>query len=558
MSAEPPPSVPADATVDELLDLADLHLLHERTVDVVAVEDAFDDRFARAELTPLQRGRRADIRGLAAANAGDLGVAEIAWTSALNLFAAARDDVRRHLSRARLGLLMCQTGRGEIGLPIVVDSTDYLIASAPPRYHCAAFQRLAFAYLVGGRGDDALAALDQAVAVAGASEDPLIDCKLLVRRAGIFADAGRMDEAKPAAMAALDACRAGGYRNGVAGMSWILGRIAQDNGEVDAAAIAYDEALQAAEQPGFAREVRRQRASMLAGTRRAPDAIDDLVAEVAIATADGELDVARTATYHLAHAYLNAGRPLDAASTLEELIAGLAPDDLAVEAARHMLSQAYRRLDQPDEAIKQLEIIAANAAARAFPPLIGEMTEQIAQILDELDRDAAAAVSFGQASDAYQQADMALESVRTGRRAATSYMWAHQMPAAVDAVAKADLLALELTSRAPEARWERAMLWVDGARVLAASDDLETAVIRCAPAIAAFAALDDVRAAAFARVTYGEFLIRAGRAAEAEPVLRAALEDGDDNVKRRAAPALIRALTSLGRPDEADELRDSP
>jgi cellulose synthase operon protein C len=555
-SAPMAPPLPADASADELLDLAEKYLLHENSDGVAAVEDGFDDRFAGAALTPLQRGRRADIRGLVTANSGDIGTAEIAWTSALDLFAEAGDEVRRHATRSRLGLLMCQTDRGEVGLPIVADSTDYLIAAGPIERHCSAYQRLAYAYLMTGRPDDALAALDQAATVAGASEDPSIACKLPSHRAAILADSGRLDDARSAASEARDICRAAGYRAGIASTNWILGRIAQERNEFDEAVAAYDEALVAADAPQFVREVRRQRASMLSGTSHAADAIDDLADEIVVASAAGEHDIARIARYHLANAYLNAGRPLDAADELEELIGGLAADDLAIESARHMLAQTYRRLDQPDQAIEQLELIAVHAASRAFPPLVGEMNEQIAQILDQLDRDALAATKFATASEAYRQSDMALESVRTGRRAATSHMWAHQMPEAVAALAKVDMLALDFSAGEPEARWERAMLGVDGARILAADDDLEAALIRCAPAISAFAALEDVGASAFARATYGEFLVRAGRAEEAEPVLRTALADGDESVKRRATQALVRALTSLGRSSDAQELQN--
>ncbi|HEY2790802.1 MAG TPA: tetratricopeptide repeat protein [Micromonosporaceae bacterium] len=553
-----PAEIPAAATADELLDLADGYLLREDSVNVGAVEDAFDERFARAELTPLQRGRRADIRGLVAANAGDIGVAEIAWTSALDLFAAARDDVRRHASRARLGLLMCQTGRNEIGLPIVMDSTDYLVSSGPVGRHCSAYQRLAFAYLMSGRVDDALESLDHAASVASISEDPLVACKLPAHRAGILADAGRLDEAKETATDAREICRAAGYRTGVASMSWILGRIAQEHGDLEQALEAYDEALASADQPRFAREVRRQRASMLGGTSQAADVIDDLAEEVEAASAAGESDIARTARYHLATAYLNAGRPLDAADELEDLLAGFVPGDLAIESVRHMLAQAYRRLDQSDQAIEQLELIASAAAERGFSPLVGEMNEQIAQILDVLDRDAPAATRFDVACDAYVAAEMPLEAVRTGRRSATSQMWAHRMDDAISALAKVDMIALDFTAAEPEARWERAMLGVDGARILAANEDLDAAIIRCGPAITAFVALDDSGAAAFARATYGEFLLRADRAVEAEPVLRAALDDGDENVRRRAAQGLVRALRSLGRADEADQVGGAP
>jgi len=547
--------VGADPTADELLDLADLHLLHDRMSAVKAVEDAFDDRFATAELTTLQRGRRADVRGLVAANSGDDGVAEIAWTSALDLFAAAGDQLRRQATRARLGLLMCKTGRPEVGLPIATDATDYLISNAPPQRQCAVHRRMAFAYLLSGRSEEAMASLDEALAHASVSDDPHATVRLPVERAGMLAQMGRTDEAATVALAARDACRVADYRAGTAAICWILGRVAQSRGDIAAALEAYDEALVAVDVAEFEREIRRQRASMLASTPRAGEAIDDLVEEVAVATAEGEAEVGTTAKYHLAHAYINASRPLDAADVLEEIIATIEVDDPAGESVRHMLAQAYQMLDQPDQAIEQLEIVLASGASRAHLGLVGEMNEQIAQILDRLDRDRAAAARFTASSLAYQQADMVTEAVRAGRRAATSHVWARQINQAVEALDRVDRVALDLPADQPGARWERAMLYVDGARVLAQNEDLSTAIFRCAPAIGILTALGDTVAAAFAAGTYGEFLVRADRPAEAEPVLRVAFDEGNDNVSARAAQTLIQALEMLGRSDEAIEIR---
>lgn len=549
------PAVPSDATIDELLDLAEDHLLFDRNAEAVAVEDAFNERFAGAELTDLQRGRRADLHGLVAANDNDLGVAEVAWNSALGLFASGGDEVRRQTTRARIGMLMCRTGRAEIGLPITQDATDYLVNHASIDRMAGVHRRMAFTYLMSGRVDDALASLEVAATLVEHSRDPLGGVKLSVERAGLLAEAGRIDEAGTAAEAARIACREFDHQSGLATACWIAGRVSQSRQDFDAALSAYDEALTAVDNKPFEREIRRQRASMLAGSGRAAEAIDDLVEELAVATADGENDVAMTARYHLAMAYLNGGRPLDAADLLEELLAGLGAEDPAAESVRHMLAQSYRALDQPDQAIEQLELVAESGARRAHPALVAEMSEQIGQLLDRLDRDALAAQRFGAASVAYAQADMPLESLRTARRCALSHMWAGQLDEATEALEKADLAALDITAGSPAIRWERTMLGIDGARILAQRGDLDAAIFRSAPMIDAFTSIGDTSAAAFAAAIHGGLLVQAGRHEQAEPVLRLAIAGGDDDARRRAAHSLARALDMLGRTEEAAEIR---
>ncbi len=556
--AVPDPVIPADAGADELLDLADHYLLLDDLAAVAAVEDAFDDRYAGAELTLLQRGRRADVRGLQAANAEDEdAVAEIAWTSALDLFAAAGDEIRHQSTRARLGLLMCKTDRANFGLGIAQDATDYLLAHAPVAKHCGAHRRLAFAYLLSGRPDDALASLDLAAATTATSDDPHAEVRIPVERAGILAQIGRLDEAATVAETAVDACRRADYRAGTAAACWILGRVAQNRRDLDSALAAYDEALAAADRPLFKREIRRQRAIMLASTSHAARVIDDLLDEVATAAESGDAEAGRIARFHLAGAYLNTGRAGEAAELLQEILRSMEPDEAAAESVRHMLASAFRVLDEPDAAIEQLTLIAASGARRDSPALIGEMHEQIAEILDRLDRDSLAATHFAASAQAYREAGLVLEAVRSGRRAATSHMWARQMDSAVEALDAVDRVALDLDPERTEARWERGMLFVDGARILAQHGDLSTAIIRCAPAIGLLVAVGDRESAAFAQVTYGEFLVRADRPAEAEPALRAAFtESGSNgNVRLRAAQALAYALGVLGRDEEAAEFR---
>ncbi len=551
----PVTAIPADANPDQLLDLVEEHLRWERLIEATVVEDAFDDRYAGTDLTPLQRARRADLRGLIAANTGDDGVAEIAWSSALDLYAAAGDELQRQSARARLGQLLCKTDRNEIGMPIMQDATDYIITNGPATKHCSAYRRLAFGYISNGRVDDAFAALDRADSVVALSDDPYASIRVRVDRAGMLGRVGRLDEVEPIATEAREASRSIGYKIGITATCWLLGNVAQNRNDLDTALACYDEALTAVDNPGFRREIRRQRAAMLAGTGRSRDAINDLADEVAAATAEGNTALGMTARYHLANAYINASRPLDAADVLEEMLISIPADDASAESVRHMLSQAYQMLDQPDQAIEQLELISASGTNRGSAALVAEMNEQIAQILDRLDRDAPAAMRFAQAMQAYRQADMVREAVRSGRRAATSHMYADEMPQAIDALDAVDRVALDLDEQDPKSRWERAMLFVDGARIVEQSGDNHTAIFRCAPAISILNALGDTSTAAFATLTYGEMLVRAERYAEAEPALRSVLAGDRENLKPRAVAALGRALDGLGRASEAAQLR---
>src|SRR4051794_16682449 len=142
-------------TADELLELAELHHRFERAVDAAEVTEMFDIRYGTAPLSTVQRARRADLHGLTAANANDLAVAEIAWMSALDLFTEAGDELRRQIVRSRLGQLMCRTDRAEIGVPITQDATDWLTARGPAHLVPTAYRRMAFAYMLAGRGDEA-------------------------------------------------------------------------------------------------------------------------------------------------------------------------------------------------------------------------------------------------------------------------------------------------------------------------------------------------------------------------------------------------------------------
>lgn len=258
------------------------------------------------------------------------------------------------------------------------------------------------------------------------------------------------------------------------------------------------------------------------------------------------------ARHQLAIAYLNADRPLECAEVAEEAIAACAADDPRADAVRRLLAQAYRRLDLVDPAIEQLALVAAGGERRDEPALVGEMAEQIGDILCDEDRDAAAAVRFAEAARAYRRAGLTPELVRASRRHAMSLMWAGERAHVADALAEADLAALEMTGDEPTVVWERAMLACDGARILDSLGDVDGAIIRIGPSAPAFRRVGDVTAATFAGGIHGQMLLQGGRPVEAERVLAAALDDAaGDDVRERLAKALVSALDAMGRDADA-------
>jgi tetratricopeptide (TPR) repeat protein len=512
---EQPAAVPVEATVDDLLDLADDHWHCDRIDEAVAVAAEFDERFARAELTPLQRARRADLNGLVCANANDMEVAEISWTSAIDLYAAAGDDLRRQMARCRVGVLMCRTGRADVGLPIAEDATGHLAVHAPKHLLTAVHRRMALAYMFCGRADDALQSLDEASRYLDHDPYEYSAPKLAAERAGMLAEFGRLPEARGAAEAARDLCRARDYPAGIATSCWIIGRVAEMSDDDRTAVACYEEGLGHAEDDTLRRSLRRQRAILLSRTGRAAETIDDLRDEIEVTVAEDDSDSGLVARHALAVAYLNADRPLDAAEVAEDALTHLdGVDDPRAEIVRHVLAQAFRALREPDQALEQLSLVADSGRRRGSQALVGEMNEQMGDLLDGLDRDAEAAGRYAAAATAYTEAELPLEACRSRRRTAMSLMWADKIDPAVEALAAADLAALALPA-SDEVAWERAMLACEGARILAQRGDLDAALIRSANAPAQLSDLGDRKASRFAAGVLAHLLDRAERGQEA-------------------------------------------
>jgi hypothetical protein len=548
--------VPPDAGPDELLDLAEDQRRRGRRPEARAAYEAFDTRYAGAELTTLQRGRRADGHGVDAAARGEMAEAEAAWRSALALFAEAGDELRRQSTRGRIGRVMCDSGRGDTGLGWVEESATYLLAHAPQDRWSGALYSLAVAYGDVGRADQALPVLDRAEEYLAANLDASLPAAVAMSRAQFLGALDRPAEARDAAQEAVRRSQAADFGEGVAHGSYLAGLAAEQLGELGAAVAAYDGAIAASDATGLvelARHVRLQRASLLAGTPQASSVLDDLIDAVADRVSAADYGPAARVRHELAIAYLNAGRPLDSADVGEEALAWfLASDDDDAPhraiALRHLLATAYQRLDQPDEAINQLELISADCAERDNPAGVGQMAEEIGDILDLQDRDAAAALRYLTAAEAFRAADLPLDEFRNRRQHATSLLWAGDVEAALSALEAADHLSLSQDD-SDQARWERASLLYDGAKILRNAGRLDEATLRAEGAAAAFRASGHFLQAAHAEMVHAELLLRGERPDEAAAAAQRGLADlpsGEDGRER------LEALLAAAREAQAE------
>ncbi|MEV0455583.1 hypothetical protein [Catellatospora methionotrophica] len=559
------PDVPADAGLDLLLDLIEEALRRDDEPRSEALWLLIEPFTTAEGLSPLQRGRLADLRGMRL-HGETVEQTEQAWTEALERYTEAGDEVRGQRIRGRLGLHRSRHGQPEEGLAQVRASSAYLLAHGGPKDQAGALRRLAVALLHAQQPGDALRELDR---VAGVGEpDPGVRVRLqvmLLRAQALGAD-GQVRESADAARELITQAVAGGQDEMIGLGEFFLGQglsMLDDNG---GAAAAYDRALARVLPEPLEREVRERRAVLLAGTPRAREVVDDLAAMVARLVGAPEAgdehdDDAEHARFHLAVALFNTGRVEEAAEVAEEAVYGadrVGNQNLA-DQVRHLLAAIHQRLGETDQSLAYLDELAANldgfdnAAGRA------RVLEQAGELLFDLDRDALAATRLGSAAAAYRLARLPLDEMRARRRQAVAAMYADDADRARQAVELADAAAAELPpglAKEPEAQYELAWLALDGARAMVGAGDPEAALTRVRGAAERFRGLEAFGEAFLADLTMGEVLLTLGRAETAEPVLREVLNGlpRDSATLPRAAYALAHALMQCDRMEEAHRL----
>lgn len=557
-----PPQLGDNAGPDEYLDLSDELSRDYRGPDAADVMLAFDERFAGEELTVRQRARRADNHAVEVAQRGELTEAETVWRTAAQLYGEAGDEVGRGRALARIGVLLCETGRVDEGLAMLRPATDRLVADGPPDQRYSAVARLADCMARLGMHEEALAELERAETLA-TDLDPRhharAQAELAVEKLWVLRAMGRVDEVRRGMHEALELARGTGLAPLIVRAHVLIGGWYEQAGDALAAADALADASAVASEDDVRAWLRTARANLLAETERAAEVLDDLVETVAERTAAGDLLGAARARHPLAIAYLNLGRHLDAAEVAEEELAFLvqSADDVDPTPVRYLLATVYQRLGQPDEAIAQLEAITQTCAAAGNRAGVAQIGIELGDLLDRLDRDAAAAARYLEAAQAYEEAGRPVDALHAWRRHAMSTFWAEGPAEAVPIIARVDGIAAAIRGdHGPHLVWERSMLQYDAARVFRAHEDLGEAITRAGTSADGFRSIDAMPQVAAAESLLAELLLGDGRSVEAEAAARrslAAVSDGDD--VGRPAMLLVEALVAQGRAEDAAACR---
>jgi len=540
--AESTVDIPADAGAGEVLALAERTYHAGRVAEAFAIWAAFDARHAADPLTDHQKAMRLDGAGSRAAHDNDTAAAAAAWAEAADLYATAGDELRRQVVRGRLGMGLLREGRLDEGRAMIEESTAHVLAHGTPDLVARAHLRSAFAHATTGRPAEAVAATDAVLAHAGAAPDPRVAPQALALKAQALGQLGDVEAAAEAAGESRRRHRAAGPSDELAHACWLHGVALSQLGRGDEALAAFDEGLAQPCPPDLRRALLRQRAGILAQSERAAEAVDPLVEEIATLTAQGDHVAAAAARFELAVAYLNAGRPLDAAEIAEEALATFdAAGDQRVLAVRDLLVAVYEALGEHEALLAQLTALADAVRAAGDQEALGRASERAAETLDHLDRDATAAARFADAAAAYAAADLPIDAARARRRHATSLLWAGQPDAALAGLAEADAGAATLPDE-PHAHWERAMLDYDAARLLGRLDHGDDAIRRAGAAADRFRDIGAATQAGWSGLLRADLLREAGRTAEAEVALRRAqtdlpADDEEGHARLRAALA---------------------
>ncbi|SCL17467.1 hypothetical protein GA0074694_2014 [Micromonospora inyonensis] len=548
--------IPADASPDQLLDLAEERWRRHDPVTFRAALAAYDGRFGGTEPPPATAAHRLELRAAELSDAEEIPAAIEAGRAALTAYRELGDEVRAQVVAGRVGVLLAMTEEGtEEGLALVGAAAEALERSGDDRLRAAAHDRVALALLYGQRWAEALDALDRVPA--GAGGDPYLAARVALHRVQALDALERPQECRAAAEEARWLGRELGVGDLLAAACLAYARSADDPAE---AVTACDEALAVAS-AGVSLPTRVTRARALMATGRAGEAVDDFAEAVTLCVERGAEGDAFL-RWELANAYRVAGRLGEAAEVAEEAVLGL--DRLGAQAeadrCRHLLAGIYQGLGEIDPALALLAQLAENLDGPDNLPHRAQVLEEAGGILYDADRDAQAAQRFAEAAHAYELAGLALDELRARRREAYARLWAGDSAAAVRTVGEVDRLAATLAGepdQEPPVTYELALAAEAGARVLADAGRLDEALDRLAGLPDRLRSIEAFGEAAQVDVLTGDVLLRLDRPAEAERLLRGVLGGlpAGSRLAEQSAWLLAQALDELGRPDEASEIR---
>jgi tetratricopeptide (TPR) repeat protein len=583
---EPEPPAPLPADPEELLDLGEQLSRDGRYAELPALLAALDEQLP--ESAALARARRDELAGrLEFELTADSGPAVATLTGVEARYRAVGDEGRALAVSSVIGVLLAGRGDFDEGMARVEADVAYRERAVRPeevRAYAVALSRRCIVLNIADRHREALTALEPAIEQAARLGDPALDATLGWHRAQTLAMLGQLYEAEPVAREVLEFYRAKGLRRRTAEAALLYGRIVTDPAVRFA---AFSEAIAVGE-PSVQTDSRFLRAVALMELRRPGEAIDDYVEAVALATESGNEAAAGVFQQGLAQAYRAAGRHVEAAEVAEEAAATLTRLGHTEDAfsVRYQLAGIYRSLADSDGAVaiyrELIDEVADNPAGRA------QLREELGDVLYKVDRDAEAAVRYGEAVEDLHTAGLLTDEVRLLRRRMTALHWADDVPAAEAAMELATQRHAELPpgdAAEPAMVWERAMLCFEFAALLAARGRHQEAVRwltgpdggaeaernrprwwpgggqdvqkdKAAPA-EQLRSIGDVGAAERVEALLGQALRESGEVVAAEKLLRRLVDGMDPGARSRpeAAYQWAATLDALGRPEQAETVR---
>ncbi|MGC4894335.1 hypothetical protein [Micromonospora sp. DT31] len=556
-AAAVPVTVPAQASADELLALAEECWRTHRRDGLLAALRAYDERYGEAELPAAIRAWRLELRaGELSEDDDGVPVAIEFNRAALAAWREVPDPLRAQVVAGRLGVLLSMAEESaDEGLALAREAAGYLAEHGESRDRAAAWDRLALAHVHRQRWAEALEALDRAGGDADA--DPWLAARMALHRTHVLEQLERAEEFRESAGQARRLAREVGDGELLTGACLAFVRATDDPAE---AVAACDEALSSAPAAAWL-PLRLTRGRALLAADRAGEAVDDLAEAVTLCVEQG-LPGDALLRWELAEAYRAAGRLAEAAEVAEEAVLGLDRAGAQGEAdgCRHLLAGIYAGLGEIDLALAALDQLAVNLDGPDNLPQRAQVLEESGGLLYDADRDALAAQKFAAAASAWRLAGHPVDELRTRRREMLALHWSGDLPAAVAAIDRVDEAAAAFaggSDEAPVVTYERAMAADAVARVLIGEDRLTAALDRVDGVPERLRSIEAFGEAAQVEVLTGELLLRDGRPEQAEGLLRTVL-GGLPAASRPAAQAawlLARALDDQGRSAEAAKVR---
>ncbi len=499
------------------------------------------------EICPAPEGELLARRLTAAAdNVGnrDPEAAARDWSRAAELFTEAGNPLLAEVALSKRTLL--RTITGELDGSELAASADRIAAHGVPRYHAGALLRQVY-YLLAtndfAAGAEVLARAEEPVRASGSAV-------LLAQWLSLNADVLGAQEELPRALEFAEAAATQYAEAGAANrVAWMRLQTARLHAALDdlERAHAVVTSVRGCTDGGARAQLRHFEGQLAADLGRPEDAAAAFRAAVAEFEAAGQPVEAAVVRVDLALACLNLDLPEEAADAAEDAEPVLAKvhAEHQLATARFLLGKAYRALGRRELALPLFAPVVEHFVAAEHPAGAGEASENAAETLDALDRDAEAAAEFARAAEFYRAAELTAEELRTRRRTALSWHWSGNAEAALAAVAEAEAVAVATVSDDPHVSWERAMVGYDSARVLANLGRPEEALSRATPSAEFLRALGASAQAAVADVLRGRILRDLGRVAEARAILTAALAELPESAARQRSDveALLADLT---------------